>query len=99
MKWTATTATTTTTTAASSTTAPTTCTDIPGWKDAEGDTCDSIVQNENCHAAADYSVDGVDAKQACCGCKDAPTFAPACNITEHDALAVDVNACNENLAC
>ena len=47
---------------------PTVCTDRSGWKDSDGDTCETIVANGHCDAAADFAVDGVDAKAACCGC-------------------------------
>ena len=56
-------------------TAPTACTDTPGWKDSDGDSCAMIVGNGHCPQAADYAVNGVDAKQACCGCKKAPAGA------------------------
>jgi len=45
------------------------CTDIVGWLDAGGDTCSTIAVNNWCPVSADYAVNGVDANQACCGCK------------------------------
>jgi len=46
-----------------------TCTGIPGFKDSDGDSCATIVGAGNCKAAAEYAVNGVDANQACCGCR------------------------------
>ena len=66
-------------------TAPTACADTPGWKDSDGDTCDLVVSNGYCPYAADYAVNGVDAKQACCGCKTLPAGAtPTANAHNVD---------------
>ena len=55
-----------------------TCTDIPGFKDSDGDDCAKIVGDNSCKASADYAVNGIDANKACCGCRLVSVFGASC---------------------
>jgi len=44
------------------------CSNYPGFKDSDGDDCQTIVKNGHCDGADAYTVAGVSAAGACCGC-------------------------------
>eukprot|EP00667_Euglena_gracilis_P007708 EG_transcript_7794 len=71
------------------------CSDLPQWKDREGDTCERYQQYDYCTAHrgygngwspdwgtfADYAAAGVDATEACCACgRDVPKLSTTCGV-------------------